>query len=293
MNIDMVSEDHIRKIEDPVKRLFAFMKERHAMHVRRTLNQPPPWTNDPLLRDYRYCNIYRNLDRVTMWIHQNWCEPHKDDPDLWFAICLARLLNLPVSLEVAGYPVPWDAAKFSRKIKNHRDAGGKCFNAAYIVSTNGVMSDKIVYLVHDVLTPLWRDRKTLRPREGDTLMSWHAQLMLYNGMGNFIAAQVIADLKHFDPHLLRASDHAKFAAPGPGSLRGISVIEGRTIKHADEFRLALARLDEKIAPMVKAASMPLVDRQDLQNCLCEYSKYMRAVSTGQKPKQKYRWKDNP
>ena len=120
-------------------------------------------------------------------------------------------------------------------------------------------------------------------------MSWHVQLTMYNGMGNFIAAQVVADLKHFDKHLLRASDHAKFAAPGPGSIRGLSVIEGRTIKQADEFRLALARLDEKIAPMVKAAGMPLVDRQDLQNCLCEYSKYMRAVSTGQMPKQKYRW----
>jgi 5-hmdU DNA kinase, helical domain len=289
MNVDKVSANHIRDIEDPVKRLFAFMKERHAIYVRRNLEQPAPWTNDPILRDYRFCNVFRNLDRVTEWIHANWCEPHKDDPDLWFAICVARLLNLPESLEVVGYPVPWDTVKFSRKIQKHRAAGGKCFNAAYIVSTNGISSDKIVYIVHDVLTPLWRNRETLRPTKEDTLMSWHLHLMMYNGMGNFIAAQVVADLKHFDKYLLHAPDHATFVAPGPGSIRGLSVIEGRKIKQADEFRLALARLDEKIAPMVKSAGMPPVDRQDLQNCLCEFSKYMRAVNTGQMPKQKYRW----
>jgi hypothetical protein len=290
MNINRVSADHIKEIKDPVKRLFAFMKERHAIHVRRTLNQDPPWTDDVILRDHRFCNIYRNLDKVTMWIHENWCEPHKDDPDLWFALCVARLLNLPESMKAVGYPVPWDLLKFGRAIKKHKEAGGKCFNAAYIVSTNGIAMDKLAYLAHDVLTPLWKNRMTLRPREGDTLMSWHMQLMMYNGMGHFIAAQVIADLKYFDKYLLRAKDHATFAAPGPGSLRGISVIEGRTIKQSDEFRLALARLDEKIAPMVKAAGMPPVDRQNLQNSLCEYSKYMRAITTGQMPKQKYRSK---
>jgi hypothetical protein len=290
MNIDKVGANHIREINDPVKQLFAFMKERHAIHTRRMLGQPPPWTNDPILRDYRFCNILRNLDKVTVWIHENWCEPHRDDPDLWFALCVARLLNLPASMEAVGYPVPWDLVKFGRAIKKHKDAGGKCFNAAYIVSTNGISMDKLAYIAHDVLTPLWKNRMALRPREGDTLMSWHVQLMMYNGMGNFIAAQVIADLKHFDKHLLLAKDHASFAAPGPGSIRGLSVIEGRVIKQADEFCLALARLDEKIAPMVKSAGMPPVDRQDLQNSLCEYFKYSRAVTTGQMPKQKYRSK---
>ena len=285
-----IKEDHIRGINDPVLRLFAFMRERHAIYTRRSAGQKPPWTDDPILRDYRFCNIYRNLDRVTRWIHDNWCMPNKGDPDLWFAMCVARLLNLPESMEAVGYPVPWDLIKFGRAIKKHKEAGGKCFNAAYIVSTNGIAMDKLAYIAHDVLTPLWKNRESLRPRAGDTLMSWQLHLMMYNGMGNFISAQVVADAKYFDPHLLRASDHATFAAPGPGSIRGLEVIEGRKIKQADEFRLALARLHEKIAPMVLAAGMPLVDRQDLQNCLCEFSKYMRTVTTGQTPKQKYRWR---
>ena len=281
----------IAEIKDPIKQLFAFMHERHAIYGRRTAGKPAPWTDDPILRDFRFCNIYRNLDRVTIWIHKNWCKPNKNDPDLWFAMVVARLLNLPESLEVVGYPVPWDLLKFGRAIKKHKESGGKCFNAAYIVSTNGIAMDKLAYIAHDVLDPLWKNRESLRPREGDTLMSWHIQLMMYNGMGHFIAAQVVADLKHFDKHLLRAKDHATFAAPGPGSIRGLAVIEGRKIKEADEWRLALARLHEKIAPMVKAAGMPFVDRQDLQNSLCEFSKYMRATTTGQMPKQKYRWSE--
>jgi len=278
----------IAKIKNPVDQLFAFMKERQAIYERRKTGIPPPWTADEILREYRFCNIYRNNDRVTKWIHENWCAPNRENPDLWFAIVVSRLFNLPESLKVVGFPVPWNAADFYRKIKRHRDSGGKCFNAAYIVSTNGISIDKLSYVTHDILTPLWRNRETLRPRAGDTLMSWHLQLMMYNGMGNFIAGQVVADLKYFDLHLLHASDHATFVAPGPGSIRGLAIIQGRKIKQVDEFRFALARLNEKIAPMVKSARMPPVDYQDLQNSLCEFSKYMRAVNTGQMPKQKYR-----
>src|SRR5262245_55868575 len=97
---------------DPVDRLFAFARERHEMHVMRASGIGPPWTDDPILRNYRFCNVYRELDRVTKWIHVNWLLPNADDPDVWFAMCLARLLNRPDALEDLGYPRPWSRQHF-------------------------------------------------------------------------------------------------------------------------------------------------------------------------------------
>src|SRR5215813_2551463 len=102
------TKTEIAQIKDPVQRLFAFAQERYNIFLRRNAGEKPPWTKDPVLRDYRFCNVYREDDRVTIWIRENWREPHADDPDLWFAMAVARLVNWPDSLAALGYPVPWD-----------------------------------------------------------------------------------------------------------------------------------------------------------------------------------------
>jgi 5-hmdU DNA kinase-like protein len=298
----MVAE--IRKIKDPVERLFWFCNERYLIHLRRKAGDKPPWTKDPVLRDFRFCNIYREDDKVTIWIRENWREPHSKDKDLWFAMCVARLLNLPESLSVVGYPVPFDNVKFLRLLGRHYKAGGQIFNGAYIVSTNGKSAEdmdylttesmhtpKVAFLAHEVLTPMWKNRTGLRPKEEDTLNSYHMLLGQLQGFGSFMSGQVIADLKYHEP-LRHASDWETFAASGPGSRRGLNYVleRDRGASWTEEtWRLELGRLRPKLLPMFKAEQMPLPHAQDIQNCLCEYSKWHAVVFEGKKPKQRYRW----
>lgn len=281
----------IAEIKNPIDRLFAFAKERYAIYQRRLKGAGAPWTEDPILRDYRFCNVYREDDRVTAWIRDNWRKPNDEDPDLWFAMCVARLFNQPESLAVISYPVPFDKVKFSRKIVNHKRAGGKCFNAAYIVSTAGFAMDKIAYVTNHIIEPLWKARERLRPVETDTLNSYHMSLGQMQGFGSFMTAQVIADLKYHEP-LLNAKDWETFAASGPGSRRGLNYVLGKNRKdpwEEDKWRLELNRLREKLLPMFAKAKMPKPHAQDVQNLLCEWSKYWRAAIEGKMPKQKYRW----
>jgi 5-hmdU DNA kinase, helical domain len=283
----------ITKVKDPTARLFAFIRERHTIYVKRQEHMKPPWTKDPILGKYRFCNVYRNLDRVTAWIHDNWCKPNQNDPDLWFAMCVARLFNLPESLQVIGYPVPFDIVNFSRRIRDHKRSGAKCFNGAYIVSTNGIAREKVEYVTRDVLEVVWKARERLRPRKGDTVNSWHMQLMMYNGFGGtgFMAAQVAADTKQFDRVLKNAPDKDTFVASGPGSRKGLNAVLGRGEKDSwteEEWRFKFRKLYDTILPMFEEAQMPRPDAQDFQNCLCEYFKYHRATALGQMPKQRYR-----
>lgn len=267
------------------------------MYLRRMEGQPPPWTDDPILRDYRFTNVYREDDKVTVWIRENWRAPHADDPDLWFAMCVARLLNRPDTLEAIGYPVPWKSTthsydvKFARTLLDRKRRGEKIFNAAYIVSTNGIMIDKLAYVKDHVLEPLWFARDRLRPREGDTLCSYHMTLGQMQGFGSFMTGQVIADIKYHRP-LIAAQDWHTFACSGPGSRRGLNYVLGRDRKAPwteEEWRLEAGRLRERLVPMFEHAQMPRPHGQDVQNLLCEYSKMHRAMYEGKMPKQRYRW----
>ena len=89
-------------------RFIYYLNERWSIHQKRLKDLPPPWTNDQALRKYRFCQIRREDDRVTRWIHENWLRPHADDPDLWHAMCVARIgFNLPATLEIVKWPEPW------------------------------------------------------------------------------------------------------------------------------------------------------------------------------------------
>jgi hypothetical protein len=276
-----------------VKELFAFMHERHQIFMNRTvLKKPAPWTKDPILQKYRFCNVYRELDAVTMWIAKNWRKPNQDDPNLWFAMVIARLLNNPGSLGFLGYPETWNAPKFLHKLATYKRSGHTVFNGAYIVSTNGVAMDKLDYLAQRVLTPLWKKRIEIAPRLTDTCRTFHRRLMEYDGLGSFLAAQVVADVKWVMP-LRKSKDFWTFAAPGPGSKRGMNRVTSIGQTHIGHLCLfgtwedALVALHQEINPLITKYKMPRLSAQDLQNCLCEFDKYERARLGEGRPKQRF------
>jgi hypothetical protein len=287
---EIIMQTEISKIKDPVQRIFAFAQERYSIFLKKEAGKKPPWTNDEILQNYRFTNIYREDDRVTAWIRENWRRPHSKDPDLWFAMCVARLFNQPSTLKAIGYPVPFEALEFASTINRLDKAGAKIFNAAYIVSTNGLSVKKTAYIHHEVIVPLWKARERLRPQAGDSLNSWHMTLGQMQGFGSFMTAQVIADIKYHPP-LNKANDWETFAASGPGSRRGLNYVLDRGRRDTwteDEFRLELGRLREKLLPLFARHQMPKPHAQDVQNLLCEWSKYWRAVTEDKMPKQKYR-----
>lgn len=271
------------------QRFIAFVIERHRIYERRKEGKPAPWTKDPILATYRFCNVYRELDRVTLWIAGHWRGPFSAYEDLWFAMVVARLINHPDTLAQMPLPGRWNRAQFLKAIHQRQEVGQKAYGSAYIVSTNGTTGDKAEYLADHVLAPMWEQRKELRPRATDSLASYYGRLIKMQGMGTFMAAQVIADLKYADM-LIHAKDWWTFAASGPGSRRGMSYLMGfsggMTWKE-HEWKDALKELSVLVTPHIKQAKMARLHNQDLQNCLCEFSKYWRTQAGRGRPKQKF------
>src|SRR5689334_18270158 len=48
-----------------------FAAERHAAFERRLSGEPWPWTNDQILRTFKFCNVYRAIDRVSQYLIAN------------------------------------------------------------------------------------------------------------------------------------------------------------------------------------------------------------------------------
>ena len=163
------------------------------------------------------------------------------------------------------------------------------FGAAYIVSTNGVRGDKADYIADKVLTPLWEaGRADSRPTK--SCIEWADFLVSQNGIGDFLANQIVTDYKY-----TRLCDYAwdwsSFVWAGPGTKRGLN-------------RLVSAPLNEPIRRII--ATQMLLDVRDeirgkrllgkhyidvfrdlnnLANCFCEWDKYERARLDEGAPKQ--------
>src|SRR5262245_27933153 len=76
----------------------AYIHERAQIARKQAAGSPRPWSTDPILHTFRFCQLEREADYTTREIRKLWREPHADDRELWFAIVIARVVNLPASL---------------------------------------------------------------------------------------------------------------------------------------------------------------------------------------------------
>jgi hypothetical protein len=273
--------------------LFAFIKERYAILRRRQAGSPKPWTQDPILQGYRFCNVYREDDTVTQWIKANWRDPNTNDPDVWFAMTVARFVNWPDTLAEVGYPAPWTddmAQKFIHVLSDRKEAGKKVFTGAYVI--HAVKGSKIGHLAYDVFTPMWERRDYILDGARSCAI-FNQRLMEFEGLGSFMAGQITCDTK-YTRLLDTAQDWWDFATPGPGSRRGLARVTNRPVDYRwkdEEWLGDLLELKAALSPKFLNANfnnnMPMIHAQDLQNCLCEFDKYERVRLGEGRPRSNY------
>ena len=238
------------------------------------------WSDNPHMGLVRYCNVHREDDKVTKWLAQNWRPNHHA---IW-EIALARMINYIPSLDELLTRTNVEGTAYMAKIlKERRGRGDKVFTSAYTISTCGQSMDKIDYVMEVVYNVMFAQHGWVQKK---TLAEAHYQLTQVDGLGNFLAAQVIADLKNTAGHPLQAApDWHTWSAPGPGSLKGLCEYFGSTVTPGN-YQEAIKLCCEQIIPLVDPM-VPPIHMQDFQNCLCEFSKFER-VKKGGHVRNKYR-----
>lgn len=250
-----------------------WINEREGIRLRRESGAPAPWSNDTCMTTVRYCNIRREDDKVTRWLADNWRPQYHD---VW-QILLARLINnIPTLCAVLLAMRSGDVERV-RTILKLRRVDRAIFGNAYTVSTNGFKVDKVDYIIDQVVAPA--KAKNDQYQEWATLAAACKVIGHLNGVGSFMAGQIIADLKNTPGHpLQQAPDWHTWAAPGPGSLRGLEAYYGAPVR-PQGFTQALQACYAEVEPLLADYARDL-HMQDFQNCMCEFSKYMRIKNGG-------------
>jgi len=247
-----------------------WINERYRIKLAKEAKDTPPWSKDRVFNTVRFCNVHREDDKVTRWIRKYW--NRGTDPAWRFVV--GRMINLPESLEQLLYcDFPW---QMKDVLKKRVAQGHKVFTSAYTISTCGRSMDKLDYVFDHVVSG------TPAELNYSGLSHAAAGLEVVDGLGSFLAGQVVADMKNTHGHPLHdAPDWWTWSAPGPGSLRGLSWYFNKEAMLNEiqsitprEYRHALRACRYEVDPLVRP-EVPRISDQDFQNCLCEFSKWCK------------------
>lgn len=269
------------------EQLIYWINERESIRLLKEQGSPAPWSNNPIMQSVYFCNVNREDDKVTKWILSNW--KYKKAPELFtFAIIVARIFNLPSTLERLCQPVDTaeDWLAYAESMLSEMSLDGETiWNGAYIVSTNGQKIDKATYCIN-----LFKEVAEWHLDVVDnckTLAEAHVALMEVRGLASFMAGQVVADLKCSEGHPLQnAPDWNSFSAPGPGSLRGLNWFFEETVT-AKNYHCKMQEAYDILDMELPESILDILSMQNLQNCFCEYDKFMRVTEGTGRSKRKY------
>jgi NTP pyrophosphatase (non-canonical NTP hydrolase) len=289
-----------------------FAAERQQIFFKRLEGHPPPWTEDEILRAYKFTNAYRASDRVSQYLIRNVI--YRDDmPDtrdeVFFRILLFKLFNRVETWELLEKElgqVTWEGYSFKRYDRILTGAmarGRRIYSAAYIMPSAGALGHDKKHRNHLALVErMMSDELPRRLAEAPSMQRAFELLRDYPSVGDFLAYQFVTDVNYSPITHFPETD---FVVPGPGALDGIRKcfadcggLNGpEVIKFmADRQEVEFERLGLEFRSLW-GRRLQLID---CQNLFCEVDKYARerhpqvnGVSGRTRIKQKFRPNTSP
>jgi len=268
-------------------------KERYRMRLRRERREAGPWTDDPILQQFRFCNVHREHDKTTVWCRENVREPLRDDPvRVALATIAFRWFNrievgeriLPVLLEAG-----WNKDRIRNRLKNWE---GPIVTGAYMVKTPAKMNklEGIIWCMDELLYgPILPTLPCQERLEDATRYLSKAPYL-----GPFMAYEVISDLR-WTCLFEDAPDILTWANPGPGAARGLGWIHADDPKTYNRHRFADAQaLQKGMQELLAQANEEWPEAwrpwemREVEHWLCEYDKWRRGMG-GQRLKRRMQY----
>lgn len=271
----------------PIDRFIKFIHLREEMREHKTfVGGDGPHSDDPLLAHYSFCNINREHDAVTRFIHERFRIPfyRRGKTFMVRQMLFCRIFNEPDVLRLV---CPLEHVPTASKIlREYRNTGKKLMRGAYMMPPHGKGAgegDIVDHWLGDVLEPATgRPEFPLHPLnyEDVSLLSRVAEmLMSVCGIGPFIANQVCTDLRYVPEWGCDWVDWDTFILCGPGTRRGMNRYFGRKLDfpgNDESFSTQLlqirVQIDPRISPTIRGY---YEDPNNLSNSFCEFDKWER------------------
>ena len=188
-----------------MKLFFRFIAERHRIHKKRVRNEAAPCTNDEILSQWKFTNIFRDIDPGTKYVINTMIPDLKGDPiNLVFNVIVYRIYNKIETMNAIGFQdvAHFDKSKVVKALKAITDDGHKVFTNAFVVSSMSfidrgtkhkrskverscIMIDRIRKILPDLVAQIQKEK--------DSEFTYKSLLKL-QGIGPFLAYQVSCDM---------------------------------------------------------------------------------------------------
>lgn len=253
--------------------------ERHRIWLARQDNEPQPWTEDPVLANRKFTNMFRVLDPGSQFVF----DLADEDPVTVIArLVFYRITNLPstwYALRTAygRFPTAPDfihqSAVLYQMLDAYRAAGNRIFSGAYIIVPEpGTKNDKAGGAL--------RLTRTFVTEKAEAFISAQSQderfavLRSTPGLGKFLSMQILTDWGYLQPE----QPDLSFVIAGPGAIRGAALLNSSQKPEDMIYDLAFDWMEDPFVTLGGRALTPM----DVQNTLCEFSKYAREIVTPRK-----------
>jgi hypothetical protein len=268
---------------------WALAAERQEIYFRRLEGLPAPWTADPILREFKFCNAYRASDRVSQYLIRDVIYAPGDygSDDQLLRIVLFRLFSKPETWELLVEAFgdvtieTFDADAYAAVLDRAFGEGRTLYTAAFILCANRAFGHERKHRNHLALLEAMLAPGGLAydVAQAQTLRDLYHSLAEYPLIGPFMAYQLAIDINYSD---LTGFSENECSIAGPGARRGIAKCFEDTGGWSDERVITwmTERQDDEFSRL-GLAFRPLPGRPlhaiDIQNLFCETDKYSRAA----------------
>lgn len=320
----LLPDESLEVCEEELQEFFDTMHERQLIWKRRFVdNKERPWTNNPILRDNKFTNVYRELDRSSQWEIKNiLLDEGLNLTNLIWKILVYRTFNNPETFEVGiklGYRngivnyEEYDEEGFYHFIRNVRqDYGLNPFTSAYFIHP-GIGHDREWNYTHRTIPELHKLVPNLIKVAQHTKTAKTIVTMLNSVtyVSDFISHEYYQDFTYIERYTDKAFmkfNQNDFTNVGPGADLGIRLIFPDTrpkdrIKRIYDLKdiseLYLKKVSEEkgeYMPFVhwdkelhkyKLSSECNITLHQIEMWLCEFGKYWKMKHSVGKQRSKY------
>lgn len=276
------------------KEFFSFVYRRQLIWYKRfVLKEKQPWTEDLVLQKFKIINMYRELDRCTIYILEK-LKNLSSREILLLNVIFYRFFNLEYiyeDLEIEPFSV-LDTALKQKMVLRFTTLKQKrpIFNNAYLIapSGKGVKHKQILDVLSSLNIPLLITQldAATTPEESFKVLT---SIPL---VGPFLACEIWTDLTYFS-FFTQGWNDTDFVNIGPGAKWGLEILYGKLSKKKLQDKLHyLYTEQEKILPTIHTelqekyswkdiaykdaySHYPFLSLTNIEGALCEFRKYSR------------------
>lgn len=291
---------------------FWWINERHRIWMKRQAGEPKPWTKDPVLQEFKFTNVFRELDRGTIALRdmvqtglgfsldQPCVVPltlidHDDAPLLAWNIIWYRLFNWHEHATDPGY-CDWPS-RLEERLRRKKIYGEKIFTAAHMtVGKRGI--SKVEYVL-DSVRKIFEAKEEVAEMCAETncLYDLWLRLQKFICVGEFIGYEIVTDFRFYDCLLGRAKDIDFWVNIGPGCKRGLRRLGmAENVRSVDAlWRMSTDCLEPHVLshhPRYARAKgiepvWPRFEMREIEHALCEFDKWCRTSHGEGRPRERF------